>query len=332
MKQPPLSPRQIKRALKPRPASQQTKIRVVFEPPIQPSKVGARVFPKPIKGSLLKRLTRSASPSASAEMDDSKLNGFLPDHLAFNPYAPTMDKKLVRPKFFDPTRKLKKGEYRVTTIFPPDQRRVFSDTSFPWCTVGRVDLGGGFGSGTLVGPRHLLCASHMMTWNPDNTVNQVTFTPSYFDGNGPFGNSGIIHWYAYQKVVGPNISGSQIAQDYVLLVLSNRLGDICGWMGTRGYSDSWNGLAVWSHIGYPGDLHGGTDRRFKTVSRLLEPRAVATRLTKTLSIRPMCGRGNLAGRFSDGGAANLGRASHRCRAPRTHRRIWLAPAMTFHTW
>jgi hypothetical protein len=103
----------------------------------------------------------------------------------------------------------------------------------------------------------------MMTWNPDNTVNQVTFTPSNFDGNAPFGNSGIIHWYAYQKVVGPNVNLSQIEQDYVVLVLSNRLGDVCGWMGTRGYSDSWNSLTAWSHIGYPGDLTGGQRPTFQ---------------------------------------------------------------------
>src|SRR5215472_16803521 len=263
MKQPPLNPRQIKRTLKPRSALRQAETRVIFQPPIHPPQIGVRVFPEPIKGRLLKRPTRSGRRLATAEFDDSKLIGFLPDHLAFNPHVPTMDKKLVRPKFFDPTRKLKKGEYMVTTIFPPDQRRVFSDTSFPWCTVGRGDLGGGWGSRTLVGPRHLLCASHMMTWNPDNTVNQVTFTTSYFDGNAPFGNSGIVHWYAYRKVVGPTLTNDDVAEDYVVLVLSQRLGDICGWMGTRGYSDSWNGLTDWSHIGYPGDLTGGERPTFQ---------------------------------------------------------------------
>jgi hypothetical protein len=34
-------------------------------------------------------------------------------------------------------------------------------------------------------------------------------------------------------------------------------------MGTRGYSDSWNGLTVWSHIGYPGDISGGTRPTFQ---------------------------------------------------------------------
>jgi hypothetical protein len=66
----------------------------------------------------------------------------------------------------------------------------------------------------------------MMTWNPDNTVNRVTFTPSYFDGNAPFGNAGIIHWYAYRKVVGPTLSVADTEEDYVCLVLDQRLGDL----------------------------------------------------------------------------------------------------------
>ena len=202
MAQAPLSPRQIRRDLKPRRALKEPNVQIAFEPPTHPPKPGIRVFPAPIRGTFVKRLARSRTQAASAEIEESKLEGFLPEHLALNPQKPLMDKRLKRGKFFDPTKKLKKGEYMATTIFPPDQRYVFSDTSFPWCTTGKVDTGGGYGSGVLIGPRHLLCASHMMTWNPDNTVNQVTFTPSYFDGNAPFGNSGILHWYAYRKVVG----------------------------------------------------------------------------------------------------------------------------------
>jgi V8-like Glu-specific endopeptidase len=260
---PPLNQRQLKRALKPRPALTKAYVRITFEPPIHPPSAGVRVFPAPVKGTVIKRLPESRRGAACPEIDESKLGGFLPDHLALNPYAPELDEELRRGKFFDPMKKLKKGEYMATTIFPPDQREVFSDTSFPWCTVGRVDVTGGTGSGALVGPRHLLCASHMMTWNPDNTVNQITFTPSYFDGNAPFGNSGIIHWYAYRKVVGPILSAADTEQDYVVLVLSQRLGDVCGWMGTRGYSDSWNGLTDWSHIGYPGDLTGAARPTFQ---------------------------------------------------------------------
>jgi V8-like Glu-specific endopeptidase len=263
MEKPPLTPRQLKRALQARPALRKSDLHITFEPPIHPPTPGARVFPAPVKGTFLERAARSRKSAAGTEIDDNRLAGYLPDHLALNPHTPDMDKQLRRKTFFDPMRKLKRGEYMATTIFPPDQRRVFSDTSFPWCTVGRVDVTGGSGSGALVGPRHLLCASHMMTWNPDNTVNQVTFTPSYFDGNAPFGNSGIVHWYAYRKVVGPNLTVDDTQMDYVVLVLNNRLGDVCGWMGTRGYSDSWNGLSVWSHIGYPGDLTGSARPTFQ---------------------------------------------------------------------
>ena len=67
-----------------------------------------------------------------------------PIHLALNPVAPTMDERLRIRRTYDPLVKLKKNQFMATTIFPPDQRRVFSDTSFPWCTVGRVDVTGGW--------------------------------------------------------------------------------------------------------------------------------------------------------------------------------------------
>jgi hypothetical protein len=50
------------------------------------------------------------------------------------------------------------------------------------------------------------------------------------------------------------IDSLETAFDYVVSVLDNRLGDITGWMGSRGYSSSWNDSAFWSHVGYPGDL------------------------------------------------------------------------------
>ena len=77
------------------------------------------------------------------------------------------------------------------------------------------------GSGRLIGPRHLLCASHMMTWNAGNIVNQVMFTPSYFGWSPPFGNSGVIHWYAYRKVVGLILSIVDTEEDYEVLVLNS---------------------------------------------------------------------------------------------------------------
>lgn len=297
----PLSREDVARRHPARPALRETDLPVTFRPMLAPSKPGIRVFPPPVDGTVLERpdraavseVLRVASGRIGARLEDLSADqltevgraiaerlaqvsrteakgteGFLPDHLPFKPVLPELEEgRRVRP-FIGPRVEmqlghLQPGEFQATTIFPPDQRYLFDDTSFPWCTTGRVDLSGGWGSGTLVGPRHLLCASHMMTWNPDNTVNQVTFTPSYFDGNAPFGNAGIIHWYAYRKVVGPTLSVSDTEEDYVCLVLDQRLGDLCGWMGTRGYDSGWNGLTDWDHIGYPGDLGGGTRPSFQ---------------------------------------------------------------------
>ena len=297
----PLSRDEVARRHPARPALREPELAVRFRPMPAPPKPGVRVFPPPVSGGLLERpdraavseVLRGASKRFGARLEDlpadqlrelsseiaerlaqvsriqaNGTEGFLPDHLPFKPVLPQLEeRRRVRP-FIGPRAglqlgRLQPGEFQATTIFPPDQRYLFDDTSFPWCTTGRVDVTGGWGSGTLVGPRHLLCASHMMTWNPDNTVNQVTFTPSYFDGNAPFGNAGIIHWYAYRKVVGPTLSVADTEEDYVCLVLDQRLGDLCGWMGTRGYDSSWDGLTDWDHIGYPGDLGGGTRPSFQ---------------------------------------------------------------------
>jgi hypothetical protein len=34
-------------------------------------------------------------------------------------------------------------------------------------------------------------------------------------------------------------------------------------MGSRGYTDSWDGGRYWAHIGYPGDLTGGNRPTFE---------------------------------------------------------------------
>jgi hypothetical protein len=55
--------------------------------------------------------------------------------------------------------------------------------------------------------------------------------------------------------------------DYVVLVLNDRTGEKAGWLGTRGYSDSWDPLAVWWHIGYPADITSMQRPTFRVGSR-----------------------------------------------------------------
>src|SRR5215469_13465118 len=109
MVQKPLTPRQLSKALKPRHSLKESILEITFEPPARPPRAGIRVFPTPIDGTLVKRVDRSRTKTASANIDESKLEGFLPDHLALNPQKPLMEKRFKRGKFFDPIKKLKKG-------------------------------------------------------------------------------------------------------------------------------------------------------------------------------------------------------------------------------
>jgi len=114
-------------------------------------------------------------------VDEARLTGYLPDHLALRPLPDRLAKELRVPRRVDAGRfKLVKGKNQATTVFAPDDRFTFSDTSFPWCTAGRVDTANGSGSGVMIGPRHLLTVSHIIVWNNNNTAGWIKFTPSFF--------------------------------------------------------------------------------------------------------------------------------------------------------
>lgn len=186
------------------------------------------------------------------------LSGYRPDYLRLAPLPKKLPKELeVKPAWRREKGKRDKfGE--PGTIFPPDTRFVFSDTSFPYCTCGLVQTASGSGSGVMIGPRHLMTASHVINWGSDGSAGWVKFIPLNFDTSEPFGSAFATQVYWWQQVNGSDgISSNEAAFDYVVCTLDRRLGDITGWMGARSYSPDWNGGAYWAHIGYPGDLGGG---------------------------------------------------------------------------
>lgn len=145
-----------------------------------------------------------------------------------------------------------------TRMFSPEDRYTFGDTAFPWSTCGRVDTAAGWGSGVMIGPRHFMTASHVVNWGPNNTAGWLKFSPLKFDDAEPFGHAYATRIYWWLKADGSDlIQPDETAFDYVVCVLDRRLGDMTGWMGSRGYSTDWNGGAYWGHIGYPFDLAGG---------------------------------------------------------------------------
>ncbi len=183
-------------------------------------------------------------------------------------YRPAGVPTTFTPKLAQPTHQLRpqRGEDldRGGTIFGTDDRYLFDDHSFPWRTTGKVRTVGKWGSGTTIGPRHVLTASHMINWTggAGGGVAWLTFTPSYFDGSGPWGEIAATQVIFWEQAAGL-LSDQQTAFDYVVLVMEDRIGDIVGYPGFRSYDDDWNGGRYWQYIGYPCELASGERPAFQ---------------------------------------------------------------------
>jgi V8-like Glu-specific endopeptidase len=259
-------------------------VQVVFKP----AHLGVRAYSPSVEGELLdppdllvvkreeqrllKRLSgkaEDATPEQLEELERAISSGikaippqttepYIPAHLPLRPVPVPLPRELEVPRFYDPPgQSLSDDIFRATTVFAPEDRQILWDTSYPWGTNGRVTTGNGWGSGVLVGPRHLLTCSHVIVWNADGSCGWVDFTPGYFDRPpGPFGSASAIRWYAYRKVTGPDLDVDEGRHDYCVLVLNWRIGEVAGWMGSKSYADSWDGYPWWSHVGYPSDFGG----------------------------------------------------------------------------
>lgn len=221
--------------------------------------VGQHFFPPNIRTVALAAKRRAREETAI------HTHGMIPDHLALTPFPVKLARELqVRQPFGIDVRKLKgKNLSEPTTIFATDDRYVFSDTSFPWCTSGKVETEAGWGSGVMIGPRHMMTASHVIVWKPNNTAGWVKFTPLKFDSSDPFGHAFAVRTYFWNKADGSNgLDLTEGAFDYVVCVLDSYLGNTTGWMGSRGYDTDWDGGNYWGHVGYPQDLAGGARPAF----------------------------------------------------------------------
>jgi len=212
-------------------------------------RLGEHASPPPFGGEAIEeRIPEEQLPDY-----EQLLTPFVPDHLAVEPRPQRLLKVLKR----IPERLDDRTRYN-TTIFDSDDRQVFQDTSYPWSAFGRCETNFGPFSGVMIGPRHLLTCNHGIDWTPPEgfAADWLTFTPAYFDGNAPpFGSTYATHVYWVHKDNNNGVSDGEEGQyDYVVLVLNDRIGESTGWLGTRRYTDDWDTLEVWWHIGYPADL------------------------------------------------------------------------------
>jgi V8-like Glu-specific endopeptidase len=198
-----------------------------------------------------------------------ELDGYRPEHLPL----------VFKPRLVERARRrpIPKNKDLPNAVFAPDARYIFRDTSFPWCTTGRVQTDDGSCTGTMIGRRLMLTAAHCIVWTADG-AGWVKFTPSYYNGDAPFGiawGTRVIYWQKPDGSAG--LSDQETAFDYVVVVLDRFMGDLTGYAGYRTYSDSWNGGNYWQQIGYPGDLSSGERPAF------FSPGAIASVQSKSAS-------------------------------------------------
>lgn len=137
-------------------------------------------------------------------------------------------------------------------VFNPDDRRTYNDRSYPWGTVCRIQTVGAWGSGSIVGPRHVLTASHVVDWSRNGAgtvdVHRV--------GGSVAATTPIIQVWFFTRVTG-SVGWSEVDEDYAVLITADRIGDRFGWLGTRTYDSGWDGDRYWHSVGYPGDIASG---------------------------------------------------------------------------
>jgi V8-like Glu-specific endopeptidase len=183
-------------------------------------------------------------------VSDEPLEAQIPDWVPVR----AQPRPALRQEGFRPTIRYRGKELEPLVVIGTDERRTYNDRSYPWGCVCRVVTSVGIGSGVIVGPRHVLTASHVVNWAVPGGVNGVVEV--HRAGATVSALSAIQRIFAFTRVTG-GVGWTELDEDYAVLETADRIGDRFGWLGTRTYSSSWDGDTYWYNLGYPGDV-GGT--------------------------------------------------------------------------
>jgi V8-like Glu-specific endopeptidase len=137
-------------------------------------------------------------------------------------------------------------------IWGADDRHVYNDTNYPWGCVCRIVTAIGVGSGVIVGPRHVLTASHIVDWN----TNGAGTVEVHRAGPSVSAISAIVRVWYFTKIIPPGVDWSEVDEDYAVLITADRIGDRFGWLGVRTYRSRWDDEPYWENIGYADDVAG----------------------------------------------------------------------------
>lgn len=186
-----------------------------------------------------------------------KLDNFPDDPI--EPLRPNwIDQRYKPRRVIDYGRPKAKLEHRGRKVDPlvvlgRDDRRIYSDTSYPWGCVCKIFTSAGSGSGVIVGPRHVLTASHVVNWAVSGGINGSVEV--HRAGAAVSAISRITRVHAFTRVTG-SVGWSELDEDYAVVITADRIGDRFGWLGARTYNSSWDDEPFWINIGYPVDVAG----------------------------------------------------------------------------
>lgn len=189
------------------------------------------------------------SPDDLENVSDEALEAFLPEWEAVR----SKPERALRQEGYRPRIRFRGKELEPAVVLGTDERRTYNDRSYPWGCVCKVVTSVGSGSGVLVGPRHVLTASHVVNWSVPGGVNGVVEV--HRAGATVSAVSTIIRVTAFTQVTG-SVGWTELDEDYAVLETADAIGDRFGWLGTRRYSSSWDDDPYWYNIGYPGDVGG----------------------------------------------------------------------------
>jgi V8-like Glu-specific endopeptidase len=211
-------------------------------------------------GAFLGRPGRSAERLERAEQD-------LPAEDYSSPFRPDWATQSLQPRqasqfaLRPPMRRINGRQIEpYYGVYGPDDRQVYYPSDYPWRCVGRVFTwtnfaGGGswnwWGSGVLVGPRHVMTAGHVCPWGSGSWA--MLFVPAYWDGSSLHGDGARSYVSDFR---GWNTDNHVAAHDMAVLRLYEPVGSWLGWMGTKVYDPGWQGGAYWTLTGYPAMVAG----------------------------------------------------------------------------
>lgn len=143
----------------------------------------------------------------------------------------------VVPGFLGPEPNITATAPQKRDIIGPDNRYLQTKTGNPWNYIGsfawQVGSDGYRCSGALVGPRHLATARHC--YNTTNNAITYNFRPNYDQGTRGFTTAQVTN---VMFVPGTLTDTCSYGDDWVIMILNQRIGDQYGYFGVRNYDGS----------------------------------------------------------------------------------------------